>query len=184
MAIVLVQHLDPHAESNLPDILAAVSPMPVVRAADGMPIEPNRVYVNPPNMTLEVVWGKLRLTPRPLDKRPFMPIDYMMRSLAQDMGSRAVGVILTGGGTDGTLGLRAIKDADGITFVQDSETASHDAMPRSAIASGCVDDILPPEGIAEELARIGSSSYMKGDHIRATGPAGGWGSLSWAGSSA
>ncbi|QDV32179.1 chemotaxis protein CheB [Tautonia plasticadhaerens] len=162
MAIVLVQHLDPHAESNLPDILATVSKMPVVWAVDGMPITPNRVHVNPPNMTLEVVWGKLRLTPRPHDKRPFMPIDYMMRSLAQDVGSRAVGVILTGGGTDGTLGLRSIKDADGITFVQDTETATHDAMPRSAIASGAVDEVLPPEGIADELARIGRSSYMNG----------------------
>src|SRR5262249_51326008 len=96
--------------------------------------------------------------------RPFMPVDYLFRSLAKSMGRRAIGVILSGGGTDGALGLQEIKEADGITFAQDEASATHDSMPRSAILSGCGDYVLPPYAIARERARIGR-------HPSLTGPA-------------
>lgn len=165
MSLVVVQHLDPRQESQLPEILAAGSKMPVRRAEDGLPIEENQVYVNPSNATLEVIRGRVRLTPRREDERPFMPVDHMLRSLAVDRGNRAIGLLLSGGGTDGTLGMQAIKAADGITFAQNERTAIHDSMPRSAVMTGCVDFVLSPAEIAAELSRIGKHSYLSNPDI-------------------
>jgi PAS domain S-box-containing protein len=113
------------------------------------------VYVIPPNTTMTIVGRVLQLSPREPANAPHMPVDMFLRSLAEDLGDRAVGVVLSGSASDGALGIKAIKGEGGITFAQDPETARYDGMPRSALASGAVDFVLPPKGIARELARIG-----------------------------
>jgi two-component system, chemotaxis family, CheB/CheR fusion protein len=153
MAYVLVQHLDPTHESALTELLAKATEMPVRQVTDGTLVEPNRVYVIPPNVDMIVSQGILRLTPRTQTRGRPMPIDCFLRSLAEDQRSNAIGVILSGTASDGTLGLGAIKGEGGITFAQDEKSAKYDGMPRSAIAAGCVDFVLPPDGIAEELTR-------------------------------
>jgi two-component system CheB/CheR fusion protein len=159
MAFVQVQHLDPKRESLLVDLLAKYTSMAVTQARHGEPVVPNRVYVIPPNANLEITSGVLRLTERPPGPRLNMPVDCFLRSLAQDLGERAIGVILSGASSDGSLGIEAVKGAGGITLAQD-QTAKYDGMPTSAIATGCVDFVLPPEGIAGELARIAKHPYV------------------------
>jgi two-component system CheB/CheR fusion protein len=122
----------------------------------------NQIYVSPSNAMVTVDDSRLRLSPRPETPRSFMPVDFMLRSLAQARSGRAIGVILSGGGTDGALGIQAIKEVEGITFAQDGQSAAHDGMPRSAVLTGCVDYVLDPAGIAQELARIGGHSYYAG----------------------
>jgi two-component system CheB/CheR fusion protein len=158
MALVVVQHLAPHHDSILPQLLARSTTVEVLTAADGMPAQPNHVYVIPPNTDLALLHGTLRLIPPPTDGRPRLPIDYFFRSLAQDKGHAAIGVILSGTGTDGTLGLGAIKEGGGLGFVQDPPTARYDGMPRSALQSGFADFCLAPRAIGEELARIARQS--------------------------
>lgn len=157
---VLIQHLDPTHHSILTELLSKATSMPVSEAEEHMEVEPNHVYVIPPNQNMAISGGTLKLTPRTETRGQSMPIDHFLRSLAEDQGSTAIGVILSGTGSDGTLGLAAIKAEGGITFAQDEKSARYDGMPRSAIAAGCVDSILPPEGIATELTRIGSHPYV------------------------
>ncbi|HYQ88250.1 MAG TPA: chemotaxis protein CheB, partial [Candidatus Binatia bacterium] len=154
MAFVVVQHLAPHHESVLPQLLSRTSKVQVQTATDGTLAEPNHVYVIPPNTDLALLHGTLRLIPPSGGDRPRLPIDYFFRSLAHDKGALAIGVILSGTGTDGTLGLRAIKESGGLAFVQDPSSAKYDGMPRSALASGFADFCLAPKAIGEELARI------------------------------
>ena len=160
MAILFIQHLDPKRESILPELLAVSSPMPVLHARQGMLLEPNQVYVSPPNAIVTVTDGHLQVSPRPEVPRLFMPVDFMLRSLALTMGRCAIGVVLSGGGTDGALGMQSIKEVDGITFAQDEKSATQDSMPRSAILTGCVDYVLDPAGIAQELLRIAGHPYL------------------------
>jgi two-component system CheB/CheR fusion protein len=154
MGFVLVQHLDPKHSSTLSGILGRATKMPVVQAEHGMAVRPDHVYVIPPNMTLTVSSGVLQLTPRNEMRTVHLPVDQFFKSLAEDRQSGAVGIILSGNGSDGTLGLDEIKAAGGITFAQDEETAKYPGMPQSAVRSGCIDFILPPEAIAKELTRI------------------------------
>src|SRR5215813_872766 len=154
MAFVFVQHLDPMRESILAELLSKATDMPVKEVKHGMRVEPNCVYVIPRNANMSLAQGALRLSPREETRGQHRPIDYFMRSLAEENGVRAIGVILSGTASDGTLGLEAIKAEGGITFAQDEETAKYDGMPHSAISAGCVDFVLPPERIAEELARL------------------------------
>ena len=116
MAYVLVQHLDPSHESALTDLLARATEMPVRQVTDATPVEPNHVYVIPPNVDMTISQGILRLTPRTETRGHHMPIDRFLRSLAEDKGSNAIGVILSGTASDGTLGLTAIKAVGGITL--------------------------------------------------------------------
>src|SRR5437899_4541756 len=160
MAYVLVQHLDPSHESALTELLAKATEMPVRQVTDATPVEPNHVYVIPPNVDMIISQGILRLTARTETRGYHMPIDRFLRSLAEDQGSNAIGVILSGTASDGTLGLAATKAEGGITFAQDEKSAKYDGMPQSAIAAGCVDLVLPPDGIAEELARICEQPYV------------------------
>src|SRR6266852_4207096 len=160
MAYVLVQHLDPTHESVLTELLTKTTEMPVRQVTDATPVEPNHVYVIPPNVDLIISQGILRLTARTEARGHHMPIDRFLRSLAEDQGSNAIGVVLSGTASDGTLGLAAIKAEGGITFAQDEKSAKFDGMPQSAIAAGCVDLVLPPDGIAEELARICEHPYL------------------------
>jgi two-component system CheB/CheR fusion protein len=157
---VLIQHLDPTHHSILTELLSKATGMPVSEAKEDMEVEPNHVYVIPPNQNMAISDGTLKLTPRTETRGQSMPIDHFLRSLAEDQGSTSIGVILSGTGSDGTLGLAAIKAEGGITFAQEEKSAKYDGMPRSAIAAGCVDSVLPPEGIATELARIGSHPYV------------------------
>src|SRR6266849_3376652 len=158
MAYVLVQHLDPRHESALTELLAKATEMPVRQVTDATPVEPNHVYVIPPNVDMTISQGILRLTAR--TETHHMPIDRFLRSLAEDQRSNAIGIILSGTASDGTLGLAAIKAEGGITFAQDEKSAKFDSMPKNAIAAGCVDFVLPPDAIARELARIRAHPYL------------------------
>jgi PAS domain S-box-containing protein len=148
MAFVLVQHMDPTHESMLKQILSKATPMPVGQVADGTRLEPNRVYVIPPNKDLTVDQGVLRLVKMGIEH---LPIDNFFSSLARDQQEKAIGVILSGTASDGTRGLKAIKSFGGITFAQDQNSAKYTGMPMSAVTSGCVDFVLSPQQIAQRL---------------------------------
>ena len=162
VAIVLVQHLDPRHESQLTSILSGTVQMPVIEATQGMKVDADHVYVIPPNVYMAISRGELVLTPRAEQSGPNLPIDYFLCSLASEMGSRALGVILSGGGADGTAGLEAIAAVGGITFAQTEGSAAHFSMPRSAIVAGVVDLVLTPDAIARELTRFGRHPYVAG----------------------
>ena len=133
--------------------LGRATKLPVREVTNNLPIEPNHVYVIPPNAKLSIAAGVLRLQPRQQTRTPARSIDFFFESLAHDQRERAIGVVLSGTATDGTVGMEAIKAEGGITFAQD-ESAKYDSMPRSAVAAGCVDFVLSAENIALELARI------------------------------
>jgi two-component system, chemotaxis family, CheB/CheR fusion protein len=159
MAFVLVQHLAPTHSSLLADILSRTTAMPVTEVADGLRVQPNRVYVIPPDRNMILSRGILRLLPREEAHGQYRPIDFFLRTLAAEQGHRAIGVILSGTATDGTRGLEAIKAEGGITFAQD-DSAQQSSMPQSAVASGCVDFVLPPSEIAQEIGRIARHPYV------------------------
>lgn len=154
MALIFVQHLDPRYRSNLVEILARSVNIPVHEAADGIPVEKGCLYVIPADRDLAVMHGKVQLMSRPEGLARHLPIDFFFRSLAEDQGANAVGVILSGTGSDGASGLRAIKAESGITMVQEPSEAKYNGMPAAAVATGHVDLVLPAKRIAEELARI------------------------------
>src|SRR5882724_1220688 len=159
MAFVIVQHLDPHHASRLSNLLGKVTAMPVSEITKTTTPEPNTVYVQPSNKCVVVKNGELMLTRR--SERLNVAIDHFFESLAEECGSRAIGVVLSGTGSDGTAGLRAIKAAGGLTFAQNQESAKFDAMPRSAIRAGFVDLVLPPGEIAREIERIANHPYIR-----------------------
>lgn len=154
VAYVLVQHLDPTHRSLLSEILAKTTSLPVTEIEQNTQVAANCIYVIPPNCDLAVEQGVLKLTPREKSGGAARGIDHFLKSLAADQKEHAIGIILSGAGSDGALGLKAIKGAGGITFAQDSSTAKYDSMPRSAIGTGCVDFVLPPEKIAAEISRL------------------------------
>jgi two-component system CheB/CheR fusion protein len=155
LAYVLVQHLDPEHESMLPNLLAREASIPVRQVADGMKVLANHAYVIPPNTTMSITDGHLRLAERKKMRGPPMPIDGFFSSLAETHQSGALGIILSGTGSDGARGIEAIKAAGGITIAQSAGSARFPSMPESAVATGHVDFVLPPEEIAEKLAKIG-----------------------------
>jgi two-component system, chemotaxis family, CheB/CheR fusion protein len=159
LALVVIQHLAPDRESSLTEILGRSTAVKVVTIEEGTKVEANHVYVAPPAMDIAILHGTLHLMPQsPAPQR--LPIDFFFRSLAQDEASRAIGVVLSGTGTDGTFGLKAIKEAGGLTFAQEPSTAKFDGMPRSAIDSGWADVVLGPDAIGEELIRLGQHPYL------------------------
>ena len=156
MAFVVVQHLDPHHQSLLRELLSRATKMSVTQVESGIAPEPNHVYVIPPDRDVTLNSGALRLLSRDqADKH--MPIDRFLMSLAEDQAGGAIGIILSGTGSDGTVGLGAIKAEGGIAFAQDPKSASYPGMPESAIAAGCVDFVLPPAGMARELLQLARS---------------------------
>ena len=159
MAFVLIQHLDPKHESLLSALLAKKSTMPVVEVRKGMKLEPNHVYVIPPNATMTISDHSLQLEKRIETSGTPMPVDLFMRSLAEQQGNRAIGIILSGLGSDGTLGMAEIQAQGGVTFAQDEGSAKYDSMPRSVIDAGSADYVLPPKSIARELVRIARHPY-------------------------
>lgn len=156
IAFIVVQHLDPTHETLLAELLQRVTPMPVREAEHGMPIEPNAVFVIPPDTELRVVDERLDLS-HPSERRGMrLPINVLFSSLASARGEQAIAVLLSGMGSDGTPGMQAIKAVGGLTLVQDPETAQFDPMPRSAIDAGCADIIAAPEDLpARLIAYIG-----------------------------
>ena len=161
MAFIIVQHLDPSHDSMMVDLLAGHTSMPVLLATDGMKIERERVYVIPPGVYLSVdEKGGLRLS-KPLARHGArLPFDFLLNSLAREYGARAVCVVLSGTGADGSLGLKAVKESGGLVIAQDIGEADYDGMPRSAIASGAVDLVLRTAKIAEALI-----ARERGDHF-------------------
>lgn len=154
VAYVLVQHLDPTHRSLLSEILAKTTALPVAEIAQNTRVEANCIYVIPPNCDLTVEQGLLKLTPREKSGGAARGIDHFLKSLAADQKENAIGVILSGAGSDGAAGIKAIKEAGGITFAQDNSSAKYDSMPRSAVSTGCVDFVLPTEKIAAEISRL------------------------------
>jgi two-component system CheB/CheR fusion protein len=151
MAFVLVSHLDPTHKGVMPELLQRVTPMKVLQVKDGMKIQPNHVYVIPPNKDMAIMHGKLQLLKPSLSRGIRMPIDFFFRHLADDQGEMAVGIILSGMGTDGTLGLKAIKEKLGMAMVQDIGSAKYNGMPQSAISTGLVDYVAPANELPEKL---------------------------------
>ncbi len=160
IALVFVQHLAPTHDSVLRTLLARDTPLTVLIVEDGMEIEQDHVYVIPPDRNMAVLNGRLSLFPRAEAIGRHLAIDYFFRSLASDQKNRAVGVLLSGTGSDGTLGLQAIKAEGGLTFVQSRSSAKYDGMPASAIAADVADFVLTPKEIAGELTRIGQHGYV------------------------
>lgn len=162
MAFVLIQHLDPNHKSLLSEILARTTQMPVNEVEDGVAVEPNQVYVIPPNTKMVLSKGVLQLSPREKIYGKYMPGDAFFTSLAIDRGHKAIAVVLSGGDGDGSLGIKAIKAAGGMTFAQCQDTAKFDSMPNTAVATGNVDFVLPPEKIAEELGNYSRNPLLTG----------------------
>ncbi len=154
VAYILVQHLEPSHESMLVDILQKITRIPVQEITNNVRVEPDHLYVIPSNRLLTANDGRLELSPRPPKKEKNMPIDVFFASLAEVHQGQAIGVVLSGTATDGTLGLKAIKEHGGFTFAQDQQSAAFDGMPQSAIDAEVVDFILAPEGIPLQLAKL------------------------------
>jgi chemotaxis methyl-accepting protein methylase len=153
MAFVIVQHLDPLHESALPGLLQRFTAMRVVEVEDRMAVAPDCVYVIPPNKDLSLLHGRLRLLEPFAPRGLRLPIDFFLRSLAEDRQERAVGVILSGMGSDGVFGLRAIKEKVGLTLVQEPASAQAESMPRCAIEAGVVDIVAPAEVLPQRIAQ-------------------------------
>jgi two-component system, chemotaxis family, CheB/CheR fusion protein len=159
MAFVLIQHLDPTHRSMMVGLLTGHTAMIVLEAVDGMPVERDHVYVIPPGVYLSIRDGVLRLTSPRERHGARMPFDFFLRSLAEDCGPRAVCVVLSGTGTDGSAGLTAIRGNAGLVIVQDPEDAAHDGMPRRAIQTGAVDLVLPAGEIPSALVEYGGRAH-------------------------
>src|SRR5208337_2097045 len=147
MAFVIIQHLDPTHKGVMPELLQRATAMPVIQVKDGTIVEPDHVYVIPPNKDMSILHGTLHLLDPTAPRGLRLPIDFFFRTLADDRRERSIGVILSGMGTDGTLGLKAIKGKAGVVFVQDPASAKFDGMPRSAINAGLADIVAPVEAL-------------------------------------
>ncbi|NQU64158.1 MAG: hypothetical protein HQ517_07740 [SAR324 cluster bacterium] len=167
IAYVIIQHLSPKHKSIMSSLLAKSTEMEVTEIENEMEIQPNHVYLNPPDRNVVIQNGRLQLAMPIRTDRPNLPIDCFFKSMALDLGEKAICIILSGTATDGTLGLKAIKGSGGIAMVQDPNTAKYDGMPRSAIATGTVDFILPVEKLPAQLIKyvmIALTAFaMKGD---------------------
>jgi len=154
LAYLVVQHMDPTHKAMLGDLLQRKTAMPVREATETQRIEPDAVYVIPPNTELTVKNGAVHLTAPSQPRGLRLPIDVLFSSLARELGDRAIGVVLSGMGSDGTLGLRAIKSQGGLTVVQEPQSAQFDAMPKNAIASGCADIVALPSAMPGRILRV------------------------------
>lgn len=149
---VLVPHLDPTHKGLMPDILSRSTPMSVVQAKEGMPVLPNRLHIIPPNKDMSIVHGILHLHEPTSPRGARTPIDLFLRHLAEDQQERAIAVILSGMGSDGALGIKAIKEHLGLILVQEAQSAKYDSMPTSAIATGLVDYVAPAADLPAKLS--------------------------------
>ena len=156
LAFVVVQHMDPTHKGALVELLQRVTEVPVLEVKDRMRVQANHIYVIPPNRDLSILHGVLHLIDPTAPRGLRLPIDFFFRSLADDQQERGIGVILSGMGSDGTLGLRAIKEHTGVAFVQAPQTAKFDGMPRSAVEAGVADVVAPVEELPGKIA-----AYLK-----------------------
>jgi two-component system, chemotaxis family, CheB/CheR fusion protein len=161
MTFVFIQHLEPKQTTRLPEILSRITDMPVEVSADGTVMKQNSIYVMPAGMDLALRGGQLRLQPRTDTAGRHLPIDHFFRSLAEEQGEKAVVVILSGMGNDGTVGIKAVKENGGITLAQDEGSAQHGSMPVAAISSGFIDMVGNPRRIAAELVRLARNRPLK-----------------------
>ncbi len=162
LAFVIVQHLSPDYKSLMPEILNKRTNLNVLTAEDGMLVEPNNIYLIPRKMNMKIFHSKLQLTEKVTINVLNLPIDIFLHSLAEDFEDKAIAVILSGTGSDGSRGIRVIKENGGIIFAQDPDSAKFDGMPKSAVTTGTVDFILPPQEIPEKII-----SYVKHPFIQA-----------------
>jgi two-component system CheB/CheR fusion protein len=162
MAFVIVTHQHPGHTSMLPELLRRKTEMNVVEATEGMTLQPNHVYVGPPGGQMAILDGRLHRMELEKKEAPRLPIDYFFRSLASDQRERAICIILSGTGTDGTLGLKAIKGESGMAMVQQPQSAKYAGMPSSAISTGVADYVLPPASMPKQLL-----AYVKGSYLAA-----------------
>jgi len=171
MAFILVQHLDPTHESMMVDLLTSHTSMTVRQAADGMPVERDHLYIIPPGSYLAVDDGVLRLSKPMARHGARLPFDFLLHSLSTDCGARAACMVLSGTGADGTVGLRSVKERSGLVIAQDPDEAGFDGMPRSAIATGAVDLVLPVAEIPAALAEFARrrATDAKEDTVRPGG---------------
>jgi two-component system CheB/CheR fusion protein len=166
VAFVLIPHLDPTHESLMVELLARYTRMRVVEAEEGMQVEANRIYIIPPNKYMTIAGGVLRLT-GPVERRSSQTsIDVFLRSLAWDLQEKAICIVLSGTGSHGTLGLKAVKANGGMAMVQDPRTAEYDRMPRSAVATGLADYVVPVEQMPEALVGYVQHFYVNGDRSK------------------
>ncbi|MDQ7786166.1 MAG: chemotaxis protein CheB [Thermodesulfovibrionales bacterium] len=165
IAFVIIQHLDPKHKSIMDELLKRHTTMRVLQVADGLKLEPNSVYLNPPDKDVSIFNGHFQLTDPVEAHRIRLPINNLFRSLAEDQGENAICIILSGSGSDGTLGLKEIKGSGGMVMVQDPEQAQYDSMVRSAIETGLADYVLPAEKMPKELIGYIKQPYVRGYKI-------------------
>ena len=170
MAFILIQHLDPTHASMMVDLLAGHTSMKVQQATDGIPLEPEHVYLIPPGAYLSIQGSALRLSEPRERHGARLPFDFFLRSLAEELGRRAICVILSGTGGDGSLGLKAVKEKGGLVIAQEPNEAEYDGMPRSAIMTGAVDLVLPVAKIPETLAKYGRQLVLNGQRRKGSAP--------------
>jgi two-component system, chemotaxis family, CheB/CheR fusion protein len=171
MAFVVVTHQHPGHTSLLPELLGKCTALEVVQATDGLKVNANRVYVGPPGGQLAIVDGVLhRVETTDKTEAPRLPIDYFFRSLASDQKDKAICIILSGTGTDGTLGLKAIKGESGMAMVQQAQSAKYAGMPSSALATGLADYVLPARDMAKQLVVYARGPYLAAAHPEETAP--------------
>jgi two-component system CheB/CheR fusion protein len=163
LAFVFIQHLSPNHISALPTLLSAHTSMKVIEVLDGVHLQPNHLYVIPPNVRMTLSGETLQLRPRNQDRRAPTPIDGFFQSMAEIACDRGIGIVLSGTGSDGAVGLRDLKACGGITFAQAPDSAKFDGMPRAAIATGMVDLIMTPSQIGAELRQIAAHPYVSSD---------------------
>jgi two-component system CheB/CheR fusion protein len=159
LSFVVIQHLSPDHKSLMAGILRTRTALPVAEARDGEPILPGHLYLVPPRSNLYVERGHLRFRDRAVAHTTNLPVDELFRSLAEQYGTEAIGIVLSGTGRDGCLGIEFIKAAGGLVLVQDPTTARSDGMPLAAIATGFVDVVLAPGAMPAELMRMLGPSY-------------------------
>lgn len=163
IAFILVQHLDPTHESMMVDLLSGHTSLTVCQAVDGMPVEADHLYVIPPATYLSIADGRLRLSHPQARHGARMPFDFLLRALAKERGARSVCVVLSGTGTDGSLGLKAVKDKGGLVIAQDPTEASYDGMPQNAIATGAVDLVLPVARMSDVIVKFARRAADPGE---------------------
>jgi len=163
LSFVVIQHLSPDYKSLMDELLARYTNIPIKIITDGMLVEPDHIYLIPPRKNLYIFHRKLFLEDQNIKRGLNLPVDIFFRSLATEMGKNAIGVILSGTGSDGTLGTRAIKEGGGIIIVQDESTAKFDGMPRSSVATGLVDFILPPAKMPDAIVNYIKHPFVSKD---------------------
>ncbi|MCA9262602.1 MAG: PAS domain-containing protein [Planctomycetales bacterium] len=154
IAYVLIQHLSPEHRSMMTELLGRHTALPITEATDNLEVHPDHIYLIPPGKEMIIAEHKLRLSDRPKDENLLLPIDHFLRSLAHDCGSRSIGIILSGTGSDGSRGIREIHEAGGLVLAQSEDSARFNGMPRTAQETGIVDAVLPPEEMPAQLERF------------------------------